>query len=273
MYGNNDMEQAGSKIISKETIKCQVEKLNRVIQTAADKKTKRKATSLKKQLEEKENSIYKYEQQSATAGKRSGYNRTDTDATAMRMKNGETLPAYNILAGSENQFIANCSVHQNTHDCVCFKEHIEQLEKHTEQMPDAIMADSIFGTEENYELIKNKNIENYLKFPSFHNEQKRSCQNDPFVKDNFSYDVLTDTYTCPNNQLLILKQVTQQTHKRTGYKSTIKVYACDNCQGYPFYNKCCKSPNENSRLIKVNEKLEAYKQQARENLKSEKALH
>ena len=272
MYGDNDLEEAGSKSISKETIRRQVEKLNQVVEAIADKKAKRKGIAIKKQLEKAEDKIRKYEQQSATAGKRSGYNRTDTDATAMRMKNGETLPAYNILAGSENQFIVNCSVHQNTNDGVCFKEHIEQLERYTEQSPDAIMADSIFGTEENYELLENKNINNYLKFPSFHNEQKSSYQNDPFIKDNFQYDALTDTYTCPNNQLLILTQTTSQTHKRTGYKSTIKVYACENCKDCPFYSKCCRSPNEKNRLIKVNEKLENYKQRARENLKSEKGI-
>src|SRR5207247_9032373 len=102
----------------------------------------------------------------AIAGNRSGYNRTDIDATAMRMKNDETLPAYNVLAGSENQFIVNCSVHQNTNDSVCFKLHLWQLEKHSEQLPDAILADSNFETEENYELLEKKSIDNYLKFPS-----------------------------------------------------------------------------------------------------------
>jgi len=274
-YRDQDLEESGNAAlqpISKETITGQVDKLNQILETTTDKRHKRKAASIKKQLGKTESKIEKYKHQSAIAGNRSGYNRTDTDATAMRMKNDETLPAYNVLAGSENQFIVNCSVHQNTNDSVCFKQHIEQLEKHSEQLPDAIITDSIFGTEENYELLEKKSIDNYLKFPSFYNEGRNSYRNDPFLKDNFSYDALTDAYTCPNDQLLILKEVTQQTHKRTGYKSTIKVYACENCQGCPFYTRCCKSPNEKNRLIKVNEKLETYKQQARENLKSEKGI-
>jgi transposase len=274
-YGDKDLEESGDaalQIITKEMIAEQVTKLNQVIEATTDKRQKRKGTSIKKQLETSESKIDKYKHQSATAGNRSGYNRTDKDATAMRMKNGETLPGYNVLAGSENQFIVNCSVHQNPNDGVCFKDHIEQLEKHNERLPGGVMADSIFGTEENYELLENKSINNYLKFPSFYNEGKRSYQKNPFLKDNFSYDILTDTYMCPNNQLLILKQVTQQIHKRTGYKSTIKVYACESCQGCPFYAQCCKSSNEANRLIKVNEKLEAYKQLARENLKSEKGI-
>ncbi|QTE56055.1 hypothetical protein [Mucilaginibacter rubeus] len=57
-----------------------------------------------------------YEQQIAIAAERSGYNKTDTDASAMRMKNKELLPAYNVLAGCEDQFIVSVSIHQNTND-------------------------------------------------------------------------------------------------------------------------------------------------------------
>ena len=273
-YGNSELEETGHEAIAinKEAIEAQINKLNQVVAITTEKKQKRKAGSLKKQLEKNQAAIAKYEQQAETAGNRSGYNRTDTDATAMRMKNDETLPAYNVLTGSENQFIVNCSVHQSTNDGACFKQHIEQLENHSEVLPGAIVADSIFGTEENYELLEAKNIDNYLKFPSFYNESKRKYQNDPFIKDNFSYDVITDTYTCPNNQLLILNQVTTQTHKRTGYKSTIKIYACESCTQCPFYAQCCKSQKDRNRIIKVNEKLESYKQQARQNLKTEKGI-
>jgi hypothetical protein len=50
--------------------------------------------------------------------------------------------------------------------------------------PDNIIADSIFGTEQNYELLQEKEIGNFMKFPSFHSEQKNSHKNNPFVKKN-----------------------------------------------------------------------------------------
>ena len=271
-YAEQDLEETGNTIITSEAIDEQVRKLNNVIEQTTGKKQKRKAASLKKQLEEQGSKINKYKAQIETAGKRSGYSKTDTDATGMRMKNNETLPAYNVLAGSENQFIINCSVHQNTNDGVCFKEHAEQLEEHPPLKPKAIMADSIFGTEENYELLENCKIDSYLKFPSFHNEQKASYKNNPFLKDNFKYDVVTDTYTCPNDQLLTLQRSAIETHKRTGYQSQIKIYASQSCAGCPFYEKCCKSEKEKNRTINVNEKLETYKQQARKNLKSETGI-
>jgi len=99
------------KVINQNSIAAHVNKLNKVIETASDKQQNKKAISLKKQLRENEDKINKYQQQITTAKNRSGYNRTDKEASVMRMKNDETLPAYNILAGSENQFIVSYSVH------------------------------------------------------------------------------------------------------------------------------------------------------------------
>jgi hypothetical protein len=187
------------------------------------------------------------------------------------MKNKvEILPAYNVLAGSEDQFITGVSVHQNTHDGVCFKDHLKQAAVQQPFTPERIIADSIFGTEQNYELLEEKEIENYLKFPTYHAEQRKSYQDNPFLKDNFPYDPLTDSYGCPNGQRLSYRGQYKQTHKRTGYKSVAREYECTDCSGCPFYQQCCKSEKGENRILRVNEKLDNYKQQARENLGTEK---
>jgi hypothetical protein len=91
--------------------------LNEKLKTVTEKKVKRKIESLKKKLVEQTSKINKYDSQIAKAGKRSRYNKTDCDASAMMMKNKvEILPAYNALAGCEGQFITGVSVHQNTND-------------------------------------------------------------------------------------------------------------------------------------------------------------
>ncbi len=270
-YGNHDLEENGtSSAITKEVISEQVSRLNEKIKLAADKRTKRKGATVKRKLKEAESKIEKYEQQIRISGKRSGYNRTDKDASAMMMKNRvEILPAYNVMAGSEDQFITGVSVHQNTHDGVCFNDHLDQLAAQQPFSPDRIIADSIFGTEQNYELLEKREIENYLKFPYYHAEQKRSYQKNHFLKDNFPYDPLTDSYQCPTGQRLTFRKKYNQTHKRTGYKSLIKEYECADCAGCPFYQQCCKSSKGENRTIQVNEKLDNYKQQARENLGTE----
>lgn len=180
-YGTRDLEENGTTVVTKEVIQGQVARLNEKLKTATDKRTKRKATTLKKKLQEGESKINKYQRQIKRAGKRSGYNKTDEDATAMRMKNKvEVLPAYNVLAGSEAQFITGVSVHQNTNDGVCFKDHMEEVAHQQFFAPDRVIADSIFGTEENYELLGQKERENYLKFPTYHKEGTKSYRDNPF---------------------------------------------------------------------------------------------
>jgi transposase len=269
-YGEGDLESEGNgKESIYEKIEEKVAVLNEIVTTTTDKKQKMKAASLKKKLDEQGDKIRKYEDQKRVADQRSGYNKTDTEATAMRMKNEEILSAYNIIAGSENQFITGYSVHQNGNDAACFKEHLQTLEQQA-CLPENIHADSIFGTEENYELLEQKQIGNYLKFPTFHREQSVKYQRDPFLKEHFPYNPETDTYTCPNNQSLTLQSTGINANKKSGYTSNIKTYACQSCAGCPLADRCKKG--EGNRIISVNEKLDNYRDAARFNLHSEKGI-
>jgi transposase len=273
-YGNTDLEEnGGAASISRTDINQHISKLNEKLKHTLDKKHQRKARSLQKKLEQEQQKIARYERQMERAGTRSGYNKTDEDASAMMMKNKvEILPAYNVLAGCEDQFITGVSVHQNTNDGACFKDHLEQAEKQQPTQPDNIIGDGIFGTAQNYELLEEKQIGSYLKFPSFHAEQKDSYKTNAFLKDNFYYDAKTDTYSCPNDELLTFRRSYEVTHQRTGYKSQVKRYECDNCSDCVFYSKCCDSKKGNNRTIEVNPKLEDYKVKARANLKSDQGI-
>jgi transposase len=270
-YGKSDLEENGGQVpVTREAIDEHIGHLNETIKTVVDKQTKNKAAGLKKKLEVAAGKIEKYQDQQRKAGKRSGYNKTDEDASAMRMKNKvEVLPAYNAMAGCEDQFITGVSVHQNGNDGACFEDHLKQVAAQQPLQPVRIIADSIFGTEQNYELLKDLGIENFMKFPTFQKEENKKYANDPFLKDNFFYDELTDTYKCPNDQLLVLNRTYESTAKRNGYKSLLKEYECRSCSGCPFYDKCCNASKGVNRVITINEKLENYKQQTRDHLKSE----
>jgi transposase len=269
-YGNRDLEEVEPSAQGnlEEQIALQVNKLDNILNGDEPKSVKRKARTIKKKLQEHKAAIDKYEQQQQISGQRSGYSKTDEDATAMKMKNDEILPAYNVLIGTEDQFITNYSVHQKTNDAACFKEHMEQLEAHTSHLPQNVIADSIFGTEENSELLEEKGIENYMKFPLYHKEQTRKYRNNPFSKDNFIYDQQTDTYTCPNNKQLSFRYIRKDKNKN-GFISQARLYECEDCNNCPFADKCKKS-TDNNRTILVNEQLERYKQMMRTNLRTQK---
>ena len=270
-YGDKDLEEKGEEsTITPDAINKHVQQLNEKLSTATSKQNKRKINSLKNKLAEEQSKLQKYQHQIETAKNRSGYNKTDHDATAMIMKNKiEVLPAYNIVAGSENQFITGISVHQNTNDATCFSDHVEHIEQQQPSQVENIIADSIFGTEQNYEILEEKEIGNYMKFPQFHSEQKKKNKENPFLKSNFMYISESDYYICPNNKKVIFKRTSKQIHKKTGYESTTREYQCEDCNQCPYYQQCCKSETGGNRTISINEKLERYKQEARNNLTSE----
>ena len=51
-----------------------------------------------------------------------------------------------------------------------------------------MVADSGYGSEENYEILEKQGIEAFVKFNYFHKEQKRSFKNDPFGIQNLFYN-------------------------------------------------------------------------------------
>lgn len=266
-YGDRDLEEMGSKPVSKETVTREVKKLDKVIENTIEIREKRKAESLKKKIVAQQEKINKYEEQLEIGRQRSGYSKTDTEASVMMMKNQEFLPAYNVVASSENQFVTAITTHQNPNDATCFKEHLESFLI----TPESITADSIFGTEENYQLLEGSEIESYLKYPTFHSEGTKKFKGDIFRKENFPYDPATDTYTCPNSQPLRHTQKREERHKKTGFKFQTKIYQAEDCSGCKLREMCTKS-KENNRTILVNEQLDIYKGIARQNLHSEKGI-
>lgn len=271
-YGRKDLEELGNDAmpINLEAIESQGKKLSTIIEKTIQPKIKRKAAGLRKKLVEEKRKISKYHKQIEISDQRSGYSKTDNDATAMRMKNEEVLPAYNVLIGAENQFITHYSIHQNSNDGQCFKHHIEKLEVQTSKNPANLIADSVFGIEENYELLEKKEIKNYLKFPTFHPEQKRKHKNNPFTKDNFPYNAEKDVYICPFDRVLRYKK-TEITVNKNGYESEGRIYECESCSDCRF-TELCKKSIEKNRTIKINTKLEQYRQQSRDNLNSEQGI-
>jgi len=262
-YGEQDLAEMGRRPVSKEAITAGIEKLTEAIEKTDEKRKKRKASSLKKKVIEQQEKITKYEQQLEISQQRSGFSKTDPEATAMMMKNEELLPAYNVMASSENQFITGLSVHQNPNDGTCFKEHLEGLAF----TPQSITADAIFGTEENYQLLESKEIESYLKYPTFDREQSQEHKHNIFLKEKFPYDPVSDTYICPNSQRLRYTHTKKDIHKRTGYTSYSRVYEASDCSGCTMREACTKS-KENNRTIQINKQLDIYKKLASQNLHS-----
>jgi len=143
---------------------------------------------------------------------------------------------------------------------------MEQMMPLLPDRPQQVIADAIFGTEENYEFLNGQKIDALLKYPSYDKEQTKDFRENPFYKENMPYDKENDSFLCPNNKQLIYTGEVRVTNKN-GFVSTLRNYECRDCAGCPLANQCGNKRQQGSnRTIQVNQNLEDYKQQMRQKL-------
>lgn len=268
-YGTNDLEELGEHTsLTSDKVKEQIEHLNEMVQEQLPpKRTVNALKNLETKLLPK---LEHYEQQEEILAGRNSYAKTDPDATVFRMKDEQLLPAYNLLVGTQHQFILGYSFHQQkaseTGGLIPHLHHLHALLGH---YPTDIVGDSAFGSEENYAFLADHQMANYLKYNTFHYEQTKTVKQDPYRKENFSYDPSSDTYRCPEGRALVLKRI-QPTTTAQGYQITTRMYQCEDCRGCPVAGLCKRGVG--NRTIQINPTLEAFRQQARSNLNSQRGL-
>jgi transposase len=275
-YGDNDLGELGEhSTLTSDDVKEQVARLNATLQSKTPAKPARPAggrtARVIKELQRKLlPKLEKYEQQEQTLAGRNSYAKTDPDATAFRMKDGQLLPAYNVLIGTQQQFIVNYSFHQKRgSETDGFTAHMDHLHQLLGRYPVLAMGDSTYGSEENYAFLAQYQIGNYLKYNTFDLEHKKNYRNNPYRKENFAYDAANDTYRCPRGRPVAFKQV-KHTTTDNGYQSTARLYHCVDCQACPVASQCKRG--EGNRTIQINPTLEAYRAQAWANLHSEQGI-
>jgi hypothetical protein len=90
------------------------------------------------------------------------------------MKNGQLKPGYNVQIGTEGQFITGFSLHQRPGDTGCLIPHFQLLEKYNRPKPKVLIADSGYGSEENYAYCEEEEIGAYVKYSTFEKEQTKA---------------------------------------------------------------------------------------------------
>lgn len=214
----------------------------------------------------------KYEEQEAILDGRNSYAKTDHDATFMRMKedsmkNGQLKAGYNIQTGTEEQYVVGFSVHQRPGDPGCLIPHMEETKQQRGgQQPKNAIADSAYGSEENYTYLEREGIQPFVKYNTFYQETKPGRNPNPFAAENMPYDAAQDIFTCPNGQPLRYK-TTQRILSNNGFESERRVYQCEDCSQCPLKEKCTQA--QGNRQIQVSFRLWKMRARARELLLSE----
>jgi len=249
-----------------------IEKIDKALSgKKVDKKVKQKLNYAKKNWPDK---LVAYQQKEKILGQRNSYSKTDKDATFMRMKddhmqNGQLKAAYNWQVSTSNQYIVNYSLHQNPTDTLTLKPHLDQFEQLYGKQPECLCADAGYGSEENYEYLNEKQIDNYVKYNYFHKEQTKKYKENPFKADNLHYNPDQDKVYCPMGQSMD-KTGDYYRHTASGFKQKISRYQARNCNGCPLRGQCHKS--KGNRMVDINHNLRKHKAQTRVNLLSERGI-
>ena len=275
-YGKSDLPEMGNgNPINSESIREAAAKIDkRLAENPKDRALKKAKKAIEKDYLPH---MEKYEKQQKILEKRKSYSKTDTDATFMRMKedhmkNGQLKPGYNVHTGTENQFITGFSIHQRPGDTSCMKLHLEHLKELHGKLPENIVADAGYGSEENYEFLESEKVEHFVKYNTFHREKSKKWRKDAMRVQNWYYVSERNEYICGYGRYLgFLYEKKQKSDN--GYESLIRVYECEDCSDCPFRENCVKDKNPDAdRRIYVNRRLNELKEIARTNLDSEKGL-
>lgn len=270
-YGDKDLEEVGEgKAIDSEKLKEVAERINQKLKRDPKNKTLKKAKrSLEKDFIPRQE---KYEQQEKTFKGRNSFSKTDPDATFMRMKedhmrNGQLKPGYNIQMGTQNQFVIGYTIHQRAGDTGCLQQHLEHIKSWLGEYPESLIADAGYGSEENYAYLAEKQVAAYVKYNTFHYEQKRHRKNSKkrYRPDNFTYLPEVDQYECPQGKRLSY-QYTKKYVTDNGYETRRRIYGGAACQDCPVMRECTQSKYQ--RRLWVGVELRKMKKAAHERLLS-----
>ena len=247
-----------------------IEQLNTALKDkAVDKKVKQKLSYAQKHWPA---NVAKYNEQEKILDGRNSYSKTDPSATFMRMKedhmkNGQLKPGYNLQLSTEKQFILNYTLHPNPTDTLTLKSHIADFEQQLRTTPQTLTADAGYGSEQNYELLETKQIEAFVKYNYFDKEQQGKSRG--FNAEQLYYNSKENYVVCPIGQRM--QHIgTYSSTNRSGYKQTITRYKAPDCNGCPLRGSCHKQ--KGNRIIEVNHRLRALKQQVSERLRSAEGI-
>ncbi len=218
-------------------------------------------------LEKKE----KYAQYQQTFKGRNSFSKTDTDATFMRMKddhmqNGQLKPGYNLLLGTEGEYIVGVHISSERADELALRGLLERMDVGLLMRFLNLIGDAGFESEENYTLLEERGQIAYIKPQNYERSKTRKYRNNAYLRENMPYDENTDTYICPAGK--IFERVEESKRKsKSGFERNVTIYECFGCEGCTQKALCTKA--KGNRRMEVSKDFLALRDAARERITSE----
>jgi transposase len=162
---------------------------------------------------------------------------TDPDASVTRHRGGKSKLRYKThraVDAKEEVITATKITPGCVDDAHVLGQMIELHENNTQSKVETVVADSQYGTMDNFLLLHDSGIKAHI--PSLEQTRRGTGRQEGiFSKEAFSYDPDTDTFVCPANQRL--KRIAyNKRHKQFEYKAPGKI--CSRCQ---IRDKCTRA--------------------------------
>jgi hypothetical protein len=192
----------------------------------------------------------------------------------MRMKDdpmakGQLKAAYNVQISTHKQFITHYSIHQKPGDTTTLISHLEGFKKQYNRLPENITTDAGYGSQENYTWLEGNNVEAFVKYGSFQQDQHSNKIDEPGKIENLFYNKELDCFYCPMGRLM--KRIdSYKTTTDNGFEQEYVSYQVRNCENCPLRGVCFKG--EGNRIINVNHELQRLKEKARQLLLSDEGI-
>ena len=124
-----------------------------------------------------------------------------------------------------------------------------------------VVADSGYGSEENYRFMSENGMEAYVKYNYFHMEQRPRFKPDPFKTENLYYNEEYDYCICPMGQEM-RRIGTRHLKTASGYVSENARYRAVRCEGCPLRCRCFKAKGNRTIELNHRQKIQAESQRA-----------
>jgi len=266
-------EDVEIKEVDPKKIEEAIKKINEILkEKKIDKKMKQKINYGKKHWVK---NLEKYEEQEKLLGGRNSYSKTDKDATFMRMKedhmkNGQLKAGYNVQISSNNQYVVNYSIHQKPTDTTTLPAHMEEHKMMYGDIPQVVIADAGYGSEENYDYLEVNGIEAYVKYNNFDNEQRRKWKGQyPYSAEKLSYDEEKDCFYCPAGQEM--RNIGEKSERTlNNYERHMSMYQAENCAGCDKIGICHNQ--KGNRIISVSHWGNYLRKKAKAKLESQQGV-
>jgi transposase len=205
---------------------------------------------------------------------RNSFSKTDPDATFMHMKedhmrNSQLKPGYNIQFGVEGEYVTGVLVSSERSDQLTLIPLLNSMETHLGKSYADVTADAGYESEENYTYFEDKPTECYIKPQNYERSKTKRFKSNMALRENMAYDVEKDEYTCQAGKKLRVIYVGNRKSK-SGFKSKVTYYECENCADCPNRKKCTRS--KGNRKLQVSKKFIEQRQQSLERITSEKGV-